>query len=161
MRLRTKERGQTLIEVLVALATGVAVISAMAVTVITSLNNVEFTKNQNQATQYSREGIEIVRRLARSNWATFANYRSTFYCLSQGGAVLTTMTGNNCGQNAGIFMRQINIEQNSPSCQSNAKISSIVSWSDSKCESSKPFCHEVRLDSCIADINTIQGLSGP
>lgn len=155
MRLKAKEKGQTLIEVLVALATGVAVISAMAVTVITSLNNVEFTKNQNLATQYSREGIEIIRRLARSNWATFANYKSTFYCLAQGSKTLTTITGNNCGQNVGIFIRQINIEQNSPGCQSNAKISSIVSWSDSKCEPNSPFCHQVRLDSCIADINTI------
>lgn len=158
MKLNKKEKGQTLIEVLVALATGVAVISAMAVTVITSLNNVEFTKNQNQATQYSREGVEIVRRLARSNWATFAGYRSTNYCLAKGASTLTIMGGNNCGQNADIFVRQIIIEQNSPGCQSNAKISSVVSWSDSKCEATRPFCHEVRLDSCIADINSISPL---
>lgn len=149
------QKGQTLIEVLVAMATGVAVMSAIAVTVITSLSNVEFTKNQNLATQYSREGLEVVRRLAKSNWATFSSYTSTFYCLAKGSTTLTIRTGIKCGQNVDIFVREINIEQSSPTCGGNAKILSMVSWSDSKCGRDDVFCHQVRLDSCIANINTI------
>jgi type II secretory pathway pseudopilin PulG len=155
------EKGQTLIEVLVAMATAVAVMSAIAVTVVTSLSNVEFTKNQNLATQYSREGLEVVKRLARSNWPLFLNYNARNYCLAKGTTTLTTMGPNGCGQNVDIFRRQIDIEQNSSSCDSSARVTSIVSWFDSRCGSSNVFCHEVRLDSCVANINPIGGVTGP
>lgn len=150
------QSGQALIEALVALAAAVAVISAIAITVITSLQNVEFTKNQNLATQYAGEGLEIVRRIGRSNWQTLQAYNATNYCLAKGSTVLTPMGGSSCGQNVGIYVRQINIELNSPSCQTNVKVRSTVKWSDSKCGSSDVFCHEVRLDSCLANINPIQ-----
>lgn len=156
MRLKFDERGQTLVEVLVAMATAVAVLSAIAITVVSSLSNIEFTKNQNQATQYSREGLEVVRRLARSNWTTFESYNATDYCLGKSQTVLSAMGPNGCGQNVdNTFVRKIEIEQNSTSCQSNAKITSVVSWSDSKCGSDNVFCHEVTLDSCIANINSV------
>ena len=155
------ENGQALIEALVALAAAVAVISAIAITVITSLQNVEFTKNQNLATQYAGEGLEIVRRIGRSNWQNLQAYNAANYCLAKGSTILTSMGVNGCGQNisinqVGIYVRQINIELNSPSCQTNVKVRSTVSWSDSKCGSSDVFCHQVRLDSCLANINTIQ-----
>ena len=149
------QKGQTLVEVLIAMATAVAVLSAIAITVVSSLSNVEFTKNQNQATQFSREGLEVVRRLAKSNWTTFETYNAADYCLAKGATTLTTMGPNGCGQNVDTFVRKIEIEQNSPSCQLNARIASIVSWSDSKCGSANVFCHEVTLDSCIADINSV------
>ena len=44
------ESGQTLLEALIALATAVVVITAMAVLVLSSLSNAQFSKNQNQAT---------------------------------------------------------------------------------------------------------------
>ena len=44
------ESGQTLLEALIALVTAVVVITAMAVMVLTSLNNAQFSKKQNQAT---------------------------------------------------------------------------------------------------------------
>lgn len=156
------ERGQTLIEVLVALAAAVAVISAIAVTVVTSLANVEFTKNQNLATAYSREGLETVTKLARANWSSFFSLTAVYYCLSKGSSILTAMGANGCGQNIGennerlIFVRQINIEQNSAACSNNSKVTSIVSWSSSKCSTASVFCHEVRLDSCLANTNPIQ-----
>lgn len=163
LKFKAGEKGQTLVEVLVAMATAVAVLSAIAITVISSLSNVEFTKNQNLATQYSREGLEVVRRLARSNWTTFEGFNAQDYCLAKGQTTLAPMGPNGCGQNVDTFVRKIEIEQNSLSCQessedeeeSNARITSIVSWSDSKCGSANVFCHEVTLDSCIANINPV------
>lgn len=157
--MKLNQKGQTLIEVLVAMATAVAVMSAIAVTVITSLSNVEFTKNQNLATQYSREGLEVVKRLARSNWSQFiTTYNARNYCLAKGQTTPTAMGPNGCGQNVDTFRRQIDIELNSGSCDSNARVTSIVSWFDSKCGSGNVFCHEVRLDSCVANINPIGGV---
>jgi len=161
--LRKKEKGQTLIEVLIALAAAVAIISAIAITVVTSLSNVEFTKNQNLATQYAREGMEVVRQMARNSWPTFTTFTSVNYCLPQGATSLCVMgslncgTSLSCGQNvAGIFVRQITIDQTSVSCGNNGKVTSTVSWSDSKCSTGNVFCHQVKLESCVADINTIK-----
>lgn len=152
-----REKGQTLIEVLIALAAAVAIISAIVITVVTSLSNVEFTKNQNLASQYAREGMEVVRQMARNSWPTFTTYTAVNYCLSQGSTTLSAMPPNGCGQNViGIFVRQITINQTSISCQNNAKVTSTVSWTDSKCSTGSIFCHQVQLQTCVADINTVK-----
>lgn len=156
-----RESGQSLIEVLIALAASVAVVSAIAVTVITSLNNAEFTKNQNLATQYSREGLEIVRQLAKNDWNSFySTYTNQNYCLSTNNT-LTVMSGQNCGVNINdsnghpVFDREININQNSPQCVNSVFITSSVLWSDSKCQSGNTLCHNVVLHSCISNINAV------
>lgn len=151
------QNGQSLIEVLIALAASVAVVTAIAITVITSLSNVEFTKNQNLAAQYSREGMEIVRKIAKDNWANFiSTYTGVNYCLDQGSSTLRVMGAGGCTQNVGIFVRQITIDQNSASCQNSVRVTSTVSWSDSKCQVGNVFCHKVVMESCLAEINTIQ-----
>lgn len=157
MIIKNNEKGQSLIEVLIALAASVAVVTAIAITVITSLANVEFTKNQNLASQYSREGMEVVRKIAKDNWGNFiSTYTSVNYCLDDNSNTLRVMGAGGCGQNVDIFVRQIVINQTSPSCENSVRISSNVSWSDSKCTSANPFCHTITIDSCLADINTIQ-----
>lgn len=158
----SSQKGQSLIEVLIALAASVAVVTAIAITVITSLSNVEFTKNQNLASQYSREGMEVIRRMAKDNWTSFtATYTASSYCLDQN-ENLSVMLGSNCIQNVGCvnnictFVRRININQNDTVyCSGNTRITSIVSWSDSKCTAGDPFCHNATLDSCLSNINTI------
>lgn len=149
------QKGQSLIEVLIALAAAVALAAAIATTVITSLSNVEFTKNQNLATQYAREGLEILRETAKNSWTTFSSYNSVNYCLDQN-KTLSVMVGNTCTQNVGIFVRQIIINQGSSACSGSTKVTSIVSWFDSKCVVGNAFCHTVTLESCFADINTTQ-----
>lgn len=166
MKFNNSQRGQSLIEVLIALAAAVAIAAAIAVTVITSLNNVDFTKNQNLATQYSREGLEVVRQLAKNNWTNFTStYQSVNYCLSEGSSDLTLMGPSGCSQNVGLqnenylFKRQIVIDQNPVSkCVGTIDVTSIVSWSDNRCLVGNVFCHSVSLESCFADINTIKPL---
>ena len=152
------ESGQTLIEVMVALAAAIAVISAIAITVITSLQNVEYTKNQNLATQYANEGLEIVKRIGRSNWIQLQGYNLTNYCLAKDSTALTQRIGITCQADplVWIYTREITIDLISPSCQGNVKVASVVSWSDSKCTKDKPFCHQVGLYTCLANINTTQ-----
>lgn len=55
------EKGQTLVEVLIALTVGIIVIGALAITTIVSLRNSQFSQNQLQATQLAQEGIDLVR----------------------------------------------------------------------------------------------------
>lgn len=149
------EKGQSLVEALVALAAAAVIVSAIAIAVITSVNNSDFSRNQNTATQYAQEGIEILRNLSQTNWANFSTFSGT-YCLAQDSTTLTIPSGASCTQNVATnYVRQVVITQGSGSCSGNTKVAVTVSWSDGKCtSSSNPFCHTVVLDSCLANINS-------
>ncbi|MDD5416009.1 MAG: hypothetical protein PHE48_03350 [Candidatus Daviesbacteria bacterium] len=55
------EKGQSLIEVIVAATVGILVVSALTFATIFSLRNANFAKNSAQATKLAQEGIESVR----------------------------------------------------------------------------------------------------
>lgn len=55
------EKGQSLIEVIVATTVGILVVTALTFAVIFSLRNAHFAKNSAQATKLAQEGIERVR----------------------------------------------------------------------------------------------------
>lgn len=164
LKIKSRELGQSLIEVLIALSASVAVVTAIAITVITSLSNAEYAKNQNLATQYSREGLEIVRQIAKNNWTNFQTYNN-YYCLPKGSTTICARGSTNCGtptscgQNVDILSREIKIIQppNSAYCTNSAEVLSTVSWGDSRCATGDPLCHKVALRSCLADINSIKG----
>lgn len=162
-----KEKGQTLIEALVALGAAVLVLSAITVAVISALNNTQYTKNQNLATQYAQQGIEIMRQINQSSWETFSSYNARRYCLAQGDTFpcpLGSATGScsqssqtSCGQNYGIFVREVDIAQGSEASCSDESIgvTVIVSWSDGKCtDPGNVYCHNVKLNSCLSNLNS-------
>ena len=158
------QKGQTLIEALVSLSIAVAVVGAITVVVISSLNNATFTRNQNQATQYAQEGIEIVKRVSLSESSpNFKALPGDTYCLDKSNTQLDEPLTNpgtgGCGFNvASIFSREVNIDHNNSDpqegCGGNTKVTVKVKWSDNKCQdASGPFCHEVALTSCLSDYN--------
>lgn len=150
------QKGQSIIEALIALGVAVLIVSSITVAVITSVNNSDYSKNQNLATQYAQQGMEILRQQAQSNWSNFSNYQGTS-CLNEGSSTLTAPGSTGCGQNiSNFFVRQVNIVQNSGSCSSiAAKVTVSVSWTDGKCTSSgNAYCHQVSLDSCMASLNS-------
>lgn len=55
------QRGQSLIEVIIAVTVGVLVLTALTFATIFSLRNASFSKNSAQATKLAQEGIERVR----------------------------------------------------------------------------------------------------
>lgn len=150
------QKGQSLIEALIALGAAAVIVSAIAVAVITAVNNSDFSKNQNLATQYAQQGMDILRQKSESNWQSFSAYGGN-YCLNQDSTTLTPQ-GVACPKNiSNFFVRQITISQNSSSCSTNAKVSVSVAWTDGKCTSSaNVYCHAVVLDSCLANISQTQ-----
>ncbi len=155
--MKKKQLGQTLLEALIALATAVVILSAMAVIVLSSLNNAQFSKNQNQATQYAQQGVEFLKNLSQSNWTTFANYNQTNYCMPSDNSLPQRVSGS-CGPNpnVGIFLREVTIRQSSDvlnTCNpvvNSALVSVSVGWSDNKCTNSGDlYCHKVKLISCV------------
>jgi len=157
--LKGKERGQTLIEALVALGAAVVVLSAITVAVISALNNVEYSKNQNLATQYAQQGLEIMRHLSDTNWSVFSAKISSTYCLAKDSNLLSDYL-NSCAQNVDIFAREVDITQSSPTCFGSSSSSDSVlvkvkvSWTDGKCNVGNANCHNVILESCFSNHNT-------
>ena len=152
--------GQTLIEVLAAFGVAVMLATAITIAVISALSNATFSKNQNLATQYAQGGMEMIRKMRNDNFTTFDGLSGN-YCLDKRCVGLTDSLpycwtrGTGCGTNIdNVFVREVAIEKNSPSCANAAKVTVATSWSDSKCTSS-PFCHSVQLVSCFSNINAI------
>lgn len=161
-----KNKGQTLIEVLVALAAIVVVTSAITVSVISALHNAEYSKTANLATQYAQQAMEQIKSMRNTDYANFASLVGN-YCYAKACTKLASTNdtsnpcwqkqGQYCLQNVDTFVREIGIEQTSPTCGGVAtKITVTVSWSDSKCtDRIHLYCHQEALVSCLSDYQVV------
>lgn len=164
--------GQSLIEVLVALSASVVIISAIVISVSNALSNVQFSKNQNMASNYAQQGIEITRKSRDSDLTTFLGYTDGVYCLDENSISLPSKTNSNDCESisspscttpnvGGIFIREICLKKNSTKCQTPDSLNTIevfsdVYWSDSKCTSNgNSYCHKTELISCLSDFNLV------
>jgi Tfp pilus assembly protein PilV len=159
-------KGQSILEAVVALSVAVVIVSAITVAIITSVNNADYSKNQNLATQYAQQGIEILRQLSESNWGVFSAYSGT-YCLAQGASLPSAPGATGCGQNINdannnpFFVRQVQIvqipaSQTTANCTGSYDVTVSVSWTDSKCQNAlNLYCHQVSLDTCLANLNSV------
>lgn len=159
-----KQQGQTLIEVVISLATVVVIITSITFAVTSSLNNADFTKNQTFASNFAQQGIEIIRAMRNNSYNNF-NSLSGSYCLADNCNSITNVSGDvcgpkggiaGCGQNTGnIFVRQVDLEVLSSTCNNVAtKATVTVSWTDGKC-ASQVFCHNVKAITCLSDFGVI------
>jgi hypothetical protein len=178
--IKLSQKGQSLVEALIALGVATIVVSAMAVAAITAVNNSDFSKYQNLATDYAQQGIEVVRQKSQADWSGFYTaYVGSWpsgksWCLSQDSTTLNQMpiiTGclqNISGQNGlPFFVRDVTLTQHpytappptpssvTPACNGNVQVEVRVSWTDGKCSSSTTYCHNVILDSCLVNINAV------
>jgi hypothetical protein len=155
-------KGQTLIEVLVALGIITVVTTALAAVVITSMSNAQFSKNQNLASQYALEGMEIVRRLRDSDYVGFRNKSDGIYCLDKGQPILPINPVSVCATpNVDNFIRKVEIYSQDLIKRCDVNLSRVivtVSWQDGKCPASAPYCHSAKLESCLSNINPVSPL---
>jgi type II secretory pathway pseudopilin PulG len=159
------QKGQSLVEALVALGAAVLIITSIAVAVITSVNNAVFSKNQNLATQYAQQAIDTLRHQSISNWTSFSALDGS-YCLSQNStnlipAGLGCSLNINDSNNNPFFIRTIQITHvaslpATANCAGNILANVSVSWRDAKCTNTlNSYCHSVKLDTCLANINSV------
>lgn len=155
--------GQSLIEVLISLSIATAVLSAITVAVVYSLRNTNFSKNQNLATQYASEGMEVIRQI-RDTKSSLDDYNGG-YCLPQDATTVDLISIPPCGQNVGpkdigstnnyIYSREVIIARPPVAeCGSGAttyKVTVKVSWWDNACGDTSNFCHKTHLISCLSD----------
>lgn len=165
------QKGQTLLEILLAFSVSILVLSTVILGIITSLSNTQYTKNQGLANSYAQEGMAIVRQIRDSSWPDFYS-KNGDYCLPQN-AVSLGDTNSDCkqaGKVGEIFVRSIKIEKNSSDyCSegipptptltpatilSGSRVTVKVSWTDNKCPSSDNiYCHKVELITCFSNID--------
>lgn len=109
------ENGQSLIEVLVALAVMVIVILALVRVTTVSIRNATFAKNRALATKYAQEWIEETRKSRDNNSVSFFN--DTNLC-------------SRLAQSIGIFTRQITCSLSTDKKTMTVKV--VVSWVDAQ-----------------------------
>jgi len=149
-------KGQTLLEVLIALSVAVIIISAVASVSISSLNNAQYARDHDQAAKYAQEGIEMVRKIRNNDYAGFKTY-SGLYCLGSDGNLGNSASSCNDINIDNKFIRSVRVVQGT--CENNpdvniAEVAVEVVHSSGKCKSGT-FCHSSKLVSCFSTINPV------
>ncbi len=145
------QKGQSLLEVMVALAAASMIIAAVVGAVVSALNNEQYGTSQNQATQYAQEGLDIIRNSSQADWNAFM-LQIGEYCLNEDGTVPSSPP---CIESIAHSIREIRIDHNLcgitpyPDPPTNAQVASVVKWSDGKCPAGTQYCHQVKLVSCF------------
>ena len=162
-------KGQSLVEVLVALALAAVIITGVIFAITSALNNAQFSRNQNLATAYAQQGMEAVRAMRDAGKAmTDAGLIGFFlltgnYCLAKDSNTLAARAGPDCEDEGDIFVsgihfiREIRFQSGSDCGSGNIKVTLQVQWSDSKCRliPSKTYCHQAELISCFSNANVV------
>ena len=171
------EKGQTLIEVLVGLGAAVAVMAAMTIATISALNNAQYSRSQNLATNYAQQGMEVVKNLQKIDYATFSSLDGT-YCfadtcneidanLSDQGQSCAKISGTRCPGTLNVhsqFIRTVTFHTNDAEvakCNAdggtnNTKVDVTLAWYDQRCTSSSNlYCHQVVVSSCFNDAEIV------
>ena len=151
-KLKNGEKGQTLLELLVALSVGIIIVTAVTVSILSSLSGSQFNRDQSLATSYAQDGMENIRKLRDQNWSTFAGINGTF-CMDKSFA-LSPASGCASAPNVdNTFIREVTVQSNG--CASNAsKVTVQVQWTDGECPASgsNQFCHKTELNSCLNNL---------
>lgn len=167
------EQGQTLIEILGALAVMVVILTAVAIAVTSSLNTTSSSTNQNLATQFAQQGMEMLRDFKTTNFSDFVGMQDAndnFYCLADSCTGLDKnnlacwkrLTATQCSGNVSsgnlnaFFTRQIEIPPRNASyhCGQLLEARVTVSWPDTRCAAGVP-CRQVQLTECFVNKNLI------
>jgi Tfp pilus assembly protein PilV len=95
--LKLNQKGQSLVEVVIALAIAVTIVIAFTNATISSIRNANYAKNQNQATKYVQQALEVIRAI-RDQDGTIdgTNAFSTLFNTAQNTAVGSTGYTGNC-----------------------------------------------------------------
>ena len=82
MKPTNRERGQSLIEAIVAVAAVVLIVTGLIVGTTQALRASQLARARSLANKYSQEAIELTRNLRDSGWTLFQT-RSGRYCLAK------------------------------------------------------------------------------
>jgi|GEM_PF-2846866 len=154
--------GQTLIEVVVAIALCSIILVAVTKLIVASFTNTVFSESQVNASNLSQDAMAYVGSLQQSDLATFNTYSGS-YCFGRDNTgrdeslspLSSCFTGTspstpNVGINPAnpIYVRTVKIIPNSSSCTNTTEVDATTYWNDSTCRSNK-YCHNSTLTTCM------------
>jgi len=116
-------KGQTLLEAIIAVGVLAIVLTAAASAVVTSINNANFTTNENLANKYAQDGIEYLRNLKTKNYPAFIGLLTptpggtSRYCMPQLTPIPKTTTTCDCStspsqcihERTGVLIRETTV----------------------------------------------------
>lgn len=134
-----RQRGQTLIEVVVAIAIATTVITALALASTNSIRNAQFSKNQAQATKLSQGAVEYLRSY-RDRYGFEALKQcvtpASRYLILSGLDIPSTFDTRTCywsvsssGQSLGAFIRYVGLTRRD---LDTLVVDVSVDWTDSQ-----------------------------
>ena len=165
LRLSYRLRGDSLIEVAIALGVVAILLTITTISITTSLGNAQESKNRNQATAYAQQAIEVTRQMRDTSWTSFSSLNNATYCMADTCTQVSNTAGScgpkvgsSCGKNVGNFSREVSLTTTA-SCPTvsttqvdNIKVTVKVAWESTACISSgNPFCKAVTLESCLSN----------
>jgi Tfp pilus assembly protein PilV len=173
MKIFKSEKGQSLVEAILALTIAVVIITAIVAAVNSGLRSAGSNKDQNLATGLAQEGIDSIRNFKSQEFAAFRNnFPTSTYCLEE--ATPSAIINNNCnavsagGTSALTYTRKVYVNHQGrdgrviPSTipcpvSPSTFIAVTVNWSDSKCVDTglEGGCHKIELTSCLVDNNVL------
>lgn len=145
------QKGQTIIEALVALTTIMIIISAIAVLMVNGIYNSQYIKSLNLANKYAQQGMEAVRNIQNNDLASF-NIADGSYCIATTSAQLLSIGDPNCPVlEQGNYVRTVALDKSvGGTCgSSETKVTVKVTWASTKCPQSNRFCHSSIVVSCL------------
>lgn len=143
------ERGQTIIEATIALASILLTLAAIAIIISTSVSNSQFIKQQTQASKYAQDGMEQLRYIKNTNPSSFFAFNGIF-CMNEDNTLIPGVcTAVNI---AGAYKREAEFTQPANvECGDSTKAIVSVYWAGGKCDQANPFCHKSQLVSCFVN----------
>lgn len=181
MKSKEKEKGLSLVETVVALSVMTIVLTGIVGVVLNALVNAQFSTNQNIASLFAQEGMEVLRNQKMTEWDYVYNILakvtdpgtgtvSTVYCLdenaqridgsqderiadSKGCKTASRTTESNISE---IYARSVKLEKENPQCPNQGSLMGVkaivsVAWGSSKCPAGA-YCHKSQLISCFYKI---------
>jgi len=121
--------GQSLIETVVAVAIVTLIVTGLVAATTSTLRFSQMSKTRTQALQYAKEGLEIVRIIRDTGWASIPQTDQS-YCLSKGQQELGTSTSDACPMDIdNMYSRTLSFSHDAtcvtPAC---SKVTVTVSW---------------------------------
>lgn len=153
-------KGQTLIEVIVALSVVMLILAAISIAVTASVSNSSFIKNQNLASKYAQEGIEHIRHLYGNQKNFYEDYSAPAVFFMDDDNVISLDGGFDAPNIDGQFVRTVDFDIDTD-CDSGfgnneeLKVTVSVYWSSGKCRgeasAQQRYCHKSELVTCFTE----------
>lgn len=124
--MKSSRSGQTLIEIIIAIAIFSVVVSLAIFSVANVSSSTVRSRLRSQATNYAKEGIEICYNLSLQDWIEFSDKSGTYHPVLSSGVFILAQGSQLL---ADRFTREITIEDaNDPDVADLLKVTSLVTW---------------------------------